>query len=171
MGKIYFYGFGRPKDIETGINWFSLAAEQGSPEAQFALGQISYSSKDYNKALEWLTPAAQQGNTGALNNLGVMYFKGQGLDQNFEAALNLYTLAAERGHGPSQISLGSMYFKGQGVTKDNIRAYMWMDIAATNGRANAVRNRDILAKKMTAVEISKAQALARECVKKNYKGC
>ena len=48
---------------------------------------------------------------------------------------------------------------------------MWMNIAAINGRANAVRNRNIVAKKMTSIEISKAQALARECVKKNYKGC
>ena len=48
---------------------------------------------------------------------------------------------------------------------------MWWNIAASSGHASAVKNRDIVAEKMTAADISKAQDLARECVKKNYKGC
>lgn len=34
-----------------------------------------------------------------------------------------------------------------------------------------MKNRDIVAKKMTSSQIEKAQDLARECVKKNYEGC
>ena len=49
--------------------------------------------------------------------------------------------------------------------------HMWLNIAASNGNADAVKGRDLVAKRMTAADISKAQALARECVKKNYKGC
>jgi len=43
--------------------------------------------------------------------------------------------------------------------------------AAANGNADAANNRDIVASKMTASDISKAQELARECVNKNFKGC
>jgi hypothetical protein len=48
---------------------------------------------------------------------------------------------------------------------------MWTNIAASQGYKDATNNRDILAKKMTPADISKAQDLARECVNKNYKGC
>ena len=64
-----------------------------------------------------------------------------------------------------------MYANGQGVTQDNIYAHMWLNIAASSGFVNADKNRDIVAGKMTPADISKAQGLARECVKKNYKGC
>ena len=48
---------------------------------------------------------------------------------------------------------------------------MWFNIAATSGDANAVKNRDITTRKMTAADIAKAQDLARACVNKNYKDC
>jgi len=48
---------------------------------------------------------------------------------------------------------------------------MWWNISASNGDKSAVKNRDIVAKKMTPADISTAQKLARECVEKKYKGC
>jgi hypothetical protein len=48
---------------------------------------------------------------------------------------------------------------------------MWSNIAAANGSERARGNKDILVKEMTPQDISKAQDLARECVKKNYKDC
>jgi uncharacterized protein len=48
---------------------------------------------------------------------------------------------------------------------------MWWNIAASSGFVNADKNRDIVASIMTASQLEKAQDLARECVKKNYKGC
>ena len=46
-----------------------------------------------------------------------------------------------------------------------------MNIAASLGNKMGKTGRDIYAKDMTAADISKAQELARECVRKNYKGC
>jgi hypothetical protein len=49
---------------------------------------------------------------------------------------------------------------------------MWYNIAASSGKSeNASKNRDIVAKRMNSNQIETAQRLARECVKKNYKGC
>jgi len=64
-----------------------------------------------------------------------------------------------------------MYVKGQGVLQENVFAHMWFNIAASTGYANAVKNRDIIAKVMTPSQMEEAQKLVRECVKKNYKGC
>ena len=64
-----------------------------------------------------------------------------------------------------------MYENGEGVIEDNKYAHMWFNIAAASGSENAKGNKDILVKQMTPQDISKAQDLARECVKKNYKDC
>jgi hypothetical protein len=57
------------------------------------------------------------------------------------------------------------------LIQDNVYAHMWWNIAASSGNKIAVKNRDILAKQMTPADISTAQKLARECVRKKYKGC
>ena len=50
-------------------------------------------------------------------------------------------------------------------------AHMWWDIAASNGDENAIKNLDIVAKRMNPSQIAEAQKLARECVRKKYKDC
>ena len=64
-----------------------------------------------------------------------------------------------------------MYSKGQGVPQDYVRAHMWCYLSATTGKEDAIKWRDIVAKKLTPADLSVAQKLARECVAKNYKGC
>ena len=64
-----------------------------------------------------------------------------------------------------------MYAVGHGVIQDDVYAHMWANIAASDGSENARTLRGNLVKKMTPQDISKAQDLARECVKKNYKDC
>ncbi len=46
-------------------------------------------------------------------------------------------------------------------------AHMWYNIRSANG----VENRDNIAKQMTSEDISKARALAKECMSSNYKKC
>ena len=64
-----------------------------------------------------------------------------------------------------------MYGTGRGVTQDFIRAHMWMNIAASLGHEDAKKNKDIVGKDMTPADISAAQKLARDCVRKKYKEC
>ncbi|RTZ65554.1 MAG: sel1 repeat family protein, partial [Gammaproteobacteria bacterium] len=45
------------------------------------------------------------------------------------------------------------------------------NIAASNGHEEGGKLRDAVAKEMTATQIEKAQDLARECIRKKYKGC
>ena len=77
----------------------------------------------------------------------------------------------ELGGAFPQYNLGAMYADGQGVIQDYVRAHMWFNIAASSGDKDAVKNRDIVAKRMNSTDISTAQKLARECVRKKYKWC
>ena len=127
--------------------------------------------QDYKEAGIWFRKAAEQGNAGAQINLGNMYNIGLGVTQDYKAAFAWYRKAAEQENANSQVSMAVSYEEGRGVIQDNVYAHMWWNIAASNNSTNASKYRDELAKKMTAAEIAKAQELARECVKKQYKGC
>jgi TPR repeat protein len=86
-------------------------------------------------------------------------------------AVKWWKLAVEQGNASAQTNLGFMYNKGKGVLQDYTRAHMRYNIAASSGIKNAVKGRDIVAKMMTPARIEDAQKLARECVRKKYKGC
>ena len=148
-----------------------LGSAGNSKSADFQKGLTAYNSGDYATALREWKPLAKQGNAVAQYNLGVMYDNGQGVSQDDKTAVKWYKLAAKQGDARAQYNLGLMYALGNGVIQDNVYAHMWWNIAASSGEKNAVKNRDIVAGKMTPAQIAEAQKLARECVRKKYKGC
>ena len=79
----------------------------------------------------------------------------------------LRSLAAEQGQADAQIALGFMYYFGHGVPQDYVQAHMWSNLAASGyipgkTRDQSVKDRDIVAEKMTPAQIAEAQKLARE---------
>ena len=91
---------------------------------------------------------------------------------DYATALREWKPFAEQGNASAQSNLGLMYFFGHGVPADYVLAYMWLNIAASSGESKmASKNRDIVAKNMTPSQLETAQRLARECVRKKYKGC
>jgi len=175
LGLMYDNGRGVPQDDKTAVKWYRLAAEQGNASAQFYLGQMydigEGVPQDDKTAVKWYRLAAEQGFALAQANLGVMYEYGQGVQRDYKTALKLYRLAAEQGDADAQGNLGVMYAFGTGVLKDYVYAHMWGNIAATNGNEMGAELRDDFEKKMTPAQIADAQKLARECVRKKYKGC
>lgn len=84
---------------------------------------------------------------------------------------NEWEALAEEGSAKAQYKLALMYESGEGFLQDYVYAHMWANLSATNGFADARALRNDLAEKMTAAKIEEAQQLARECMKKKYKGC
>jgi len=105
---------------------------------------------------------AEQGDSGAQYNLGNMYRKGEGVLQDYKEAVKWYRKSAEQGHAKAQYNLALMYAKGEGVIQDDVMAHMYINIAAVSGDKDAVKNRGIVAKRMTPSQLEKAQDLARE---------
>jgi uncharacterized protein len=129
----------------------------------------AYQRGGYATALQLWQPRAAQGVALAQNNLGLMYYNGQGVPQDYGEAAKWYHLAAEQGHATAQSNLASMYYSGEGVPQDYVQAYMWVSLAAsrfspsaTEDREQAARHRDIVASKMTADQMAEAQKRARE---------
>ena len=134
-------------------------------------GVMAYQKRDYVTALTLFFTLAEQGHATAQFNLGVMYENGIGVIKDFKKAVGWYRMAAEQGYVKAQFNLALMYEDGKWVKQDYVLAHMWYNLAANNGDKSATNNRDIVAKEMTPSQISKAQDMARECEKKNYKNC
>jgi uncharacterized protein len=143
---------------------YTKAAEKGYADAQYYLGQMYYNGQgvpqDYKQAVHWFTKAAEKGYADAQYYLGVMYDNGPGVPQDYKKAANWYTKAAEQGHVDAQYNLGVMYYKGEGVAQNYKLTYVWESLAAAQGDEGAIKNRDIIAKKLTPQQLSEAQDLA-----------
>jgi TPR repeat protein len=166
---------GEKGDFATALRLWTPLAEQGDADAQNNLG-LMYDkgqgvAQDYKTAVKWYTLAAEQGNAKVQTILGVMYAQGQGVSQDYKTAVKWYTLAAEQGVAQAQYLLGMMYHLGQGVVQDYVKANMWYNIASIDGDADAIKNRDDVAKLMTPAQIAEAQKAASRCIKQNFKNC
>lgn len=62
-------------------------ANQGDVQAQMELADYYQGKQDYAKSIEWYTKLANQGFAEAQNNLGGMYFLGQGVHQDYKKPL------------------------------------------------------------------------------------
>lgn len=68
----------------------------------------------------------------AMLNLGVAYYNGDGIRQNFFKAFKCFREAAERGDSDAQHALALCFQNGQGVTQSDMRAHAWMSKSAEN---------------------------------------
>jgi uncharacterized protein len=148
-------------------------AEQGDARAQSTVGLMYYHGRgvrqDDPEAAKWFRLAADQGDAPSQFNLGVMYAEGQGVPQDNAQAVEWYRLAADHNYAQAQYNLGLWYAQGEGGSQNYVSAHMWFNLAAarfpasdTRNRGLAVKNRDVVAGKMTSDQLAEAQKLARE---------
>lgn len=148
-------------------------AESGDAESQNDLGVIYRDGlgveRDYKVAAIWFRKAAGQGLAFSQTSLGVMHEEGQGVPRDYHEATRLYQAAASQGDAFAQLNLALGYAKGQGVEQDLTRANAWLAIASLNGLVRTEKVGEIFRRKMSAEQISKAEALAKEMIQENPK--
>ena len=82
--------------------------------------------------------------------------------RDYATALRLTRPLAEQGDATAQYNLGVFYDNGLAVPQDHVRALMWFNLAAAQGKEGAASFRDLVARRMTPAQIAEAQKLARE---------
>ena len=159
---------GNTGEVSTANNEMLEKAMQGEALAQYTLG-VMYDRglsvmQNYREAVRWYRAAAEQGHTTAQFSLGVMYAAGEGVARDYQEAVRWFRVLAEKGHGHAQNNLGDMYYKGQGISQDYVLAHLWFNLAASNitddYKEMAVKNRDMVAEKMTSEQMAEAVILA-----------
>jgi len=119
-------------------------------------------AQDYAEAVKYYLKAAELGNSGAQFNLGTLYATGQGTAQDYEQAVYWYQKAAEQGNTNAQYNLGNLYYNGEGVEQDYAKAHLYFNLASANGDEQGQNCLNMVAEKMTPVQIAEAQQLASE---------
>ncbi len=143
VGKIYKTGEGIGKNIAAAKLWLARAADQGNVEAYFQLAKIYDESESVNQnmeALKWYKKAAELGHAFAQNNLGAMYFHGEGTSKNLPEAYKWCQKAAEQGVDAAQHTLGVIHEKGMIENPDYAKAIEWYQRAADQGFSDAQNN-------------------------------
>lgn len=103
-----------------------------------AKGEYSRAADTYKQILK-----LESQNTTAQYNLGQLYLRGNGVEQNFVEAAKLFRSAAEFGNdGYAQNFLAVLYNIGSGVGKNDLAALYWFDRATDNGVEVSKKDRD-----------------------------
>ena len=97
------------------------------------------------------------------NNLGDLYYYGDGIARDQGEALKWFRLAADQGYADAQHNLGEMYFNGEAVERSYQEAYMWLTLAAEDpGRVGKAASefRDTISAFLTPEQTKQAEARA-----------
>ncbi len=81
---------------------------------------------------------AQNGDAEAQRHLGMLFFYGEGIAQDYTQAAGWFAKATQQGDSKSTYSLGYMMAKGLGVPKDVGAAITLLNMAAKAGVADAL---------------------------------
>jgi uncharacterized protein len=130
-------------DYREALNWFQLAARQGSSEAEVSLAFLYVMGlgveKNASQAVHWYRLAAEQGNPDGEFNMGVSYLSGQGVEQDQTLARKWLSSALAHGEGGRAANLmGTSYEVGP--ERDYAEALGWYSKAAEMGYAEAQYN-------------------------------
>jgi TPR repeat protein len=138
-------------------------AGQMAPETALD-GLMAFNRGNYSKARAIWSRLAVKEDAEALCNLGRMYEIGAGVKQDFEKAADLYRRAALKANPYALGNLGVLYATGNGVEQDLVRSYVYSSLAARHYsvwandlRDTALRNRDLVASRMTEDQIENAK--------------
>ena len=169
LGVMYENGFGVKQDEAEARRLYRLGGRQDADATDAALDRIGFF---FDSSLARPAPdAASRANTKAAADRGEpdaqfllawLLSAAAPDERDLPAAARLYRGAAEKGRAAAMANLGLLYLKGWGVPQDYVLGYMWINLAAAGGLADAAKLRDALARQMTSAQINEAQALGRQ---------
>lgn len=122
-------------ELDQIVNLLTEAQQAGDLDGGYYLGYIYENGigviADYKKAFDYYNRVAKSSST-ALNDrdpinlsniaLGLMYVKGEGVEENSETALEYFTAASDNNSAKASYYIGQMYENGIGVDKDYEKA-------------------------------------------------
>lgn len=142
-----------------------------------ARGYEKHIAGDFTAArIIWSAGAANDDDL-SLYYLGRVHEIGDGVAQDYEKAVEYYLRSAQLGNPYAQGSLAVLYAYGKGVPLDFVKSYAYSTLAAdgysrwaSDQREAALRNRDLVATRMSGAEIVIAQRLATRLAGSRLKG-
>jgi TPR repeat protein len=116
-----------------------LTCVQAQAVTGFEQASRDYNSGNYALALKQLRPLATAGDADSQYLLGLMYYIGQGVEQDYQKAANWFKLAVAHADARAdcQYLLGAMHYTGRGIPQDYKMAVTLFTKASQQGHAEA----------------------------------
>lgn len=141
LSLLYKEGKYVEKDEEKRLQYLHMAIKLHYPPALNEYGQLLQANNIATHAIKFFKGAANQGNLEAINNLGVAYLKGIGVQKNYYLAAEYSYKAANKGHPISQNNIGVINEMGWGGLKINIpQALYWYTKSAEQNNDSGIQN-------------------------------
>ncbi len=137
----------------------SGAADDGE---SFFDGLAAFDGGDVGETVRIWSALAEAGDVQANVGLGGLYLAGNGVVRDAGEAARLYRVAAEQGDSNGQLNLGRLYLTGVGIVKDEALAYVWLSLAAAQGRRWAEEKRLKIEPGLSAGQRAEAERLIGE---------
>ena len=138
---------------------FLELASRGDVDAQRRMGDWFFTGiplldkkRDFIQAARWFQKAAENDSPEAQSNLGLCYYFGLGVVQNYETAAYWYGKAAEKQLAVALDNLGGCYYEGRGVEQDYKRAAELIGQAANQDYPNSQSSLGVMYLKGMGVE-------------------
>ena len=80
---------------------------------------------------------AEEGDYIGQYNLGLRYYNGEGVSQDYQKAFHNFALSAAQGYSEAEYCLGVCYYYGEGVDLNFTRAATYFNLAADKGDSYA----------------------------------
>jgi len=153
---------------KTSFILLSLLFVVSTVRADFSDGMVAYQMGDYETAYNTMISLASTKEEDPLPQyiLGVMYLRGQGVEQNYEEAGKWFRKASENRLPQAQYKLATLYTEGKGVPRDYEFAYVWYSVGAAHNHKLSVNSLDKAREKLSDSELKAAEKLLGEYVNK-----
>lgn len=136
-------------EIEIGRSNYILAAEYWEKAIQIGCYSHMYTlaslyiegnygiQQDTQRGAELMRRAAELGNSDAQNELGLLYYQGKIVPQNYAEAFKWVQMSANANSALAQNNLGMFYKQGIGCVANSAMAASWYEKASNQGYFNA----------------------------------
>lgn len=104
----------------------------------------AYAQGNFLLARDIWQQLAEEGDSQAMNSLGLLYDRGQGVEPDAGRALHWFARSAKAGDAAGMSNYGRMLEQGRGTTANPAEAARWLDLAARKGRPEAQYNLGML---------------------------
>lgn len=144
---------GTEASVEDVLEYLDLMSRKGELKATFTLGKMNYEGarglhRNFKRAMKYFVivakkywnkdgsvvqnpaPGLDKLASKAAGHIGLMYLRGEGVEQSFANALTWFKRGIENGDSLCQHEMGLMYLHGYGVPKDAYRASSYFKAAA-----------------------------------------
>jgi len=128
---------GKEKDSWIARKYFYAAAIKGHSKSQHNLACLYKNDAypNFTKAMYWHKEAANSGNTESKYDIGLMYCRGEGVEQDYEQAIKWLKRAGDDGHAEAWNKIGSIYYNIKEYRKsdDYLKAFTYFYKGAKAG--------------------------------------